>query len=89
MVEKYEKEKKIFLNENTLLRGKLFQVRELLVKFAEWIDVELFGQSIEQAKKLMEKKFICNHNLMFSQNALINDLNEVLNEAKNGIQQLQ
>ena len=24
MVEKYEKEKKIFLNENTLLRGKLF-----------------------------------------------------------------
>ena len=46
MLEKYEKEKKVIVNENTLLRGKVFEIREVLVKFAEWIDVELFGQTL-------------------------------------------
>ena len=38
---------------------------------------------------MLEKKFICNHNLLFSQDALVNDLVEIVNEAKQGIQQLQ
>ena len=74
MVEKYEKEKKIIANENTLLRGKVFDIREVLLKFAEWIDVELFGQTLEKTRKMLEKKFICNHNLLFSKDALMRDL---------------
>jgi hypothetical protein len=64
----------LYTNENLLLRNKIFEIRELLVAFAEWIDVELFGQTLESAKKFSEKKFICNHNLIFAKNSLIEDL---------------
>lgn len=49
----------------------------------------MFGQSIEDAAKFLQKKFICNHNMMISKDALVDDLIEVINSAKNGILQLQ
>ena len=79
MLEKYEKEKKLFTNENLVLRNKVFEIRELLSGFAEWIDVELFGQNLESAKKFNEKRFICNHNLIFAKNSLIDDLQNIIN----------
>lgn len=67
----------------------MYEVRDELVGFTEWIEVELFGQSLESTRKFLEKRFICNHNLRFSRRALIEDLVEVIGQAKQGVQQLQ
>jgi hypothetical protein len=74
------------LNENLLLRNKVSEIGEMLARFSNYIDVELFGEVLdEKAKRKNDKRFMVQHNIIFSEQCIINELNDLLEDIKNGI----
>lgn len=63
------------------MKEKLYDIREEIVHFAEWIDSNVFGE-----KNSYANKFIINHNLLFRKESIVDEFNEILNDAKSGIQ---
>ena len=74
------------MKENLLLKEKVFDIREVIVEFAEWIDVELFGVSSVSSYR---NKLLINHNLMFRKECIVSELRDIIGIAKNGIRQIQ
>jgi hypothetical protein len=79
------------MRENSLLREKLFDIRESLVNFNKWIDGEIFGQSTEEsrAEKVYGSKFYLNHNLLFKKESLADELENLVTVTKNGLTELR
>ena len=67
-----------------MLKEKLYDIRGEIISFAEWIDLNVFGES----KTNYQNKFIVNHNLLFRKESIVDEFNEILEDAKNGMLQV-
>ena len=85
LMERNERELADAMNENALLREKIYSVREELVRFGEWVDQEIFGEK----GRSNPNRFFINHRLMMKQGSLTDELNELMEMTKDGILQLR
>ena len=88
LLERSEREMGHLVRENGVLREKLFEVRDLLLEFNDWVDRELFG-STEVDKYKQKTRFPLNHNLIFKKESLVDEFGELIETAKDGILQLR
>lgn len=91
LLERNERELAQAVRENSLLREKIFEIRESLVHFNVWIDREIFGEQIEEDtdSRGYNRVFYLNHNLLFKKESLTEELNNLLETTKDGLIQLR
>lgn len=64
LLERSEREIAQLTRENAVIREKVFELRDKLLDFNEWIDKELFGEATNDPFK-RNSRFPLNHNLLF------------------------